>query len=530
MDEAADITTPLPSYPSSARISRCSSMRSLIISLESPSIGGSVFGDHDHNHNINQNPQGIYDSEGNTSGNFGYKLGRRLDTLVSASNTEEESATSDTGEGTECIHSLRRGTPMKLPLPTLAREERRGKSPVVMAGAGGGLRNEMIPRSLNFGENIASPGNEGPSAKLNKMVELQLHRTYEELRRLSEALEACSVDIAQPPTPGEQASPMLPVVDGEKHSETVNLSQNPSTGASTPLNTLTGTCPVLHQLAFQRASTGPHDLRQLAELNMRLLRNLQVSLRKLDKVRTLVQEQGARGPRESDGPDPEDDDGESDNEVFVPREREGARKQTRRERSESREREVEEKEMERIKSKSTKESVKHAQGKKSGTITVVTRALGLAKSRIKDPATNDITVNTDPGNTAPGVPTGSIAPIPVCNTFHPSWAPFSPSSAQHRTISWPIFWPSKKKSIVETLPSILDTPELPFNGMHGSCCVCGDKHKQKEATKVKAWGNSGFWNKCMGHAKKRGFEWPPLGSGGSFWSKGKKLGTPLSGL
>lgn len=65
--------------------------------------------------------------------------------------------------------------------------------------------------------------------------------------------------------------------------------------------------------------------------------------------------------------------------------------------------------------------------------------------------------------------------------------------------------------MVETPPSTLDTSELPFNGMHGSCCVCGDKYTQKEAVKAKAWGSSGFWKKGMGHAKKRGIEWVPLG-------------------
>lgn len=343
-------------------------MRSLIISLESPSIGGSVFSDHHHHsHNINHPHQGLYDKEGNSSGNFGYKLGRRLDTLVSATSTEEESPTSDMTEETECIHSLRKGTPMKLPLPRLATEERRGRSPVVRPGAGSSLRNEMIPGSPSEGENTALPGEENPSARLNRMVELQLHRTYEELRKLSEALEACSVDNPQPPTPGEQASPIL-LVDGEKHSETINLSQNPSTGASTPLSVPTCAFPALHQLVFQRASADPQDLRQLAELNMRLLRNLQVSLRKLDKLRTLVQEQGTRGPGECDGIDPDDDDGESDSEVFVPREREGARKQRCRERSVSLERGAEGKEPARLVGKSTKENVEKTQGKKSGTV------------------------------------------------------------------------------------------------------------------------------------------------------------------
>ncbi|RPB19794.1 hypothetical protein L211DRAFT_852903 [Terfezia boudieri ATCC MYA-4762] len=526
IEEAADITTPLPSYPSSARISRCSSMRSLIISLESPSIGGSIFGDHHHSHNIHPH-HALYDKEGNTSGNFGYKLGRRLDTLVSASSAEEESPTSDMGQETECIHSLRKGTPMKLPLPTLASEQTRGRSPVVRGGSGSSLDNEMIPGSPNEGERIALPREEDPSARLNRMVELQLHRTYEELRRLSEALETCSVDNAQPSTPCEHASLILPVMDGEKHSETI-LSQNPSTGTSTPLNALTGAFPALHQLVFQRASADPQDLRQLAELNMRLLRNLQVSLRKLDKLRTLVKEQGARGPRESDGTDPEDDDGESDNEVFIPREREGARTQTCRERSESLEKEVEEKEAEGVLSKSTKQNVDKAQGKKSGAITVVTRALGLAKSRTQDSATNITTANTDPGNTVPGVPTGSIATIPICNSFHPGSGPFSQSSAQRRTFSWSPLWPGKKQSIVETIPSALIAPELPFNGMHGSCCTCGDKHRQKESPKERAW-TSWLGKNGMGRAQ-RGVEWVPRGSGGAFWNKERKSGIPLRGV
>ncbi|KAF8458637.1 hypothetical protein BGX38DRAFT_1264944 [Terfezia claveryi] len=497
IEEAADITTPLPSYPSSARISRCSSMRSLIISLESPSIGGSVFGDHHHSNNIHPH-HALYEKEGNTSGNFGYKLGRRLDTLVSASSAEEESPTSDMGEETECIHSLRRGTPMKLPLPTLASEQTRGRSPVERAGAGSSLRNEMIPGSLNEGERRALSREEDPSARLNRMVELQLHRTYEELRRLSEALETCSVDNAQPSTPGEHASLILPVMDGEKHSETVNLSQNPSSGTSTPLNAPTGAFPALHQLVLQRASADPQNLRQLAELNMRLLRNLQVSLRKLDKLRTLVKEQGARGSRESDGADPEDDDGESDNEVFIPREREGARTQTCRERSESLRREVEEKKAERVLSKSTTENVDKAHGKKSGAITVFTRALGLAKPITQNPATNITTANTDPGNSAPGVPTGSIASTPVCNTFQPGSAPFSQFSAQRRTFSWSPLWPSKKQSIVENIPSALFAPELPFNGMHGSCCTCGDKHRHKEGPKERARGLRGFGKMAWG--------------------------------
>lgn len=342
-------------------------MRSLIISLESPSLSGSVCDDYSNNHPH----QGLYDREGNTSGNFGYRLGRRLDTLVSASSTEEEAPTSDLGEGTECIHSLRKGTPMKLPLPTLDSEDRRGRSLVVRPVTGSSLRNEMVLRSSNEGENISSRSQESPSAILNRIVELQLHRTYEELRRLSEALEACSVSKTQIPTPGGlqlETSPMLPVVDGAKNCETINLSQDPSTGESTPLGATTSVFPVLHQLGFQRASADPQDLRQLAELNMRLLRNLQVSLRKLDKLRTLVREQGARGVGGGNGTDPEDDDRESDNEVFVPREREGARKQTHRERSESQGREAEEKEARRTVSTPTRESMEKARGKKSGTV------------------------------------------------------------------------------------------------------------------------------------------------------------------
>jgi len=148
----------------------------------------------------------------------------------------------------------------------------------------------------------------------------------------------------------------------------------------------------------------------------------------------------------------------------------------------------------------------------------VTRALGLAKPRPQDPATNSATANTAPDNIAPSAPTGSIAPIPAYNTLHPVSTPFSPVSPQGHTFSWSSLWLRKRQSIVETLPSALNSGELSFNGMHGSCCTCGDKHKQKETMHEKAWGVSGFWKKGMGRPKKGGVEVVPMENGGAFWN------------
>lgn len=306
-----EISTPLPSYPSSAHISRTSSMRSLIISLETPSTSSSLFSDQ-HNHD-NTHPTSYYGrQDGHASTNFGYRLGRRLDTLVSSKGMERDAS------GVECIHPLRRGVPMRLPLPTLVGSEagvecERGRSPTVKVEPSSNLRNELDPttedRETNDREvKLPLAPLEDCTERLRRMVETQLHRTYEGLRKLADELEGC------PPISSTPAEPEAPI---EANSEIEKqYTEIIATGASTPAQGVTLTD--LQKLVLERASTDPKDLKMLAELNMRLLRNLQEAIRKVDKLRVVLVEHnaGRTGDKAEDG---EKDDG---SEIYVVPERE----------------------------------------------------------------------------------------------------------------------------------------------------------------------------------------------------------------
>ena len=325
-----DMGTPLPSYASSPHISRSSSrmsMRSLMISLATPSDVESL---HTENHSYGFFDRPLHGSSHDNYHSFGYKLGHRLDTLAAGEHCEECSGTGNEG-GCEqekhpapprgevlCIHPMRSGVPMKLPLPTLADHDgdegdQRGRNRTVKS-ATSSLRYQ-VDTVITEEQEKQDAEAEDCTAKLLMMADKQLRRTYNRLKKLTDELEGYG--------------PIAPTPSNEENLEKVSVVEpmgvtivEPT--SPTAISSVSASSP-LQQLVIERAAADPQHLRHLAELNLRLLRNLQDSMRRMDKLALVMKEHNA-GMIKADG-DGDGDDG--DDEVFVVQERDEVREKRR---------------------------------------------------------------------------------------------------------------------------------------------------------------------------------------------------------
>ena len=317
--------TPLPSYASSPHISRSSSrmsMRSLMISLATPSDVESL---HTENRDYGFFDRPLHGGSHDHYHNFGYKLGRRLDTLAAGEHCEQCNAIGNEGccqppprGEVLCIHPMRSGVPIKLPLPTLAghaseESDQRGRNRNVKS-ATSSLRYQ-VDAVINEEQEKHVAEAEDCTAKLLGMVDKQLRRTYDRLKDLADELEGYGPIAPTPSTEEtlEKASVVQPI----------GVTVMVPTHSSAISSTSTQQSPSLQQLVIERAAADPQHLRHLAELNLRLLRNLQDSMRRMDKLATVMKEHNA-GMIKVDG---NEDDG--DDEVFVVQEREEVREKRR---------------------------------------------------------------------------------------------------------------------------------------------------------------------------------------------------------
>ena len=266
--------------------------------------------------------------------NFGYKLGRRLDTLAAGEHCEECNGTGSEGccqqEGhlapprgeVLCIHPMRSGVPMKLPLPTLAGQsgdenDQRGRNRTGKS-ATSGLRYQ-VDAVINEEQGGHDTEADDCTTKLLGMVDKQLRRTYDRLKNLADELEGY-VPVA--PTPSTEET-----LDKTSVVEQMGITVVASTQPVAMPSVLSQQPPCLQQIVIERAVGDPQHLRHLAELNLRLLRNLQDSMRRMDKLATVMKEHNA-GMIKVGG---SDDDG--DDEVFIVQEREEVRKKRKNSRS-----------------------------------------------------------------------------------------------------------------------------------------------------------------------------------------------------